>query len=937
MTPELWQRMKPLYDAALKMPGEARAQFIAQISIADPQLAANLEALFKAADEPTTPADSHLLNLQNLSPEHNQSFSVGELVLGRFEIVRHVGTGGMGEVYEATDRELGRVALKTIRSSITANRQQLLRFRKEVQLARRVSNPYVCRIHELFLTDDGAGSQNAFLTMEFLDGITLADKIIESGPLCWPEAKTIAIQLCRALLSIHEAGIIHRDVKCGNIMLTSRNGADCAVLMDFGVARELSSASDLTLTPLTRRGAIVGTPGYMAPEQFEGKELNPATDVYALGIVLYQLVTGKHPFAEDEFRAASRRSAEPLRSPSSLQKGLPHRCDQVIARCLEYDPKRRFQSMKEVEAALEDSTFPRRLRKKWLPVLAGVIGTILVLSSLLLIPPVGERVRGIFFSSREKHIAVLPFDITGSNPETEALGDGLMDSLAGKLSNLGVANQALWVVPASVVRARKVDDPLSAWKQFGATIVIKGSFERNNQDMNLKLTLIDSQKMRDIGYVDVENQNGDLGKLQDEAVTRLGRLMNISVKDNLVRESETSTTPAGYEDYLAGLGYFQRYDKPGNLDRAITSFQDVVKANPRFALGFARLAQAYLMKYRFDSNPQWLQGAAMYGRQAVQLDDRIPAIYVALAQTHELTGNHDLAVQEFQHALDLNPGDADALVGIAAAYRNEGRNSEAEAAYIKAAALRPDDWTGYNALGVFYDDIGRPRDAVAQYRRALELTPDNAGLYTNLGQAYMDSNDPQMLQEAEKALKKSIAISPNFVAWGNLGFLYSMEHRFQESIAASLEANELNNQSYDVWSNLTAAYEWLGQKDKANAAREKTIELLEQAVKLNPQNAGAQATLAAQLAKNGLKDKALDGIRISLALSPNSSYVLSQVADAYELLGDRQNAVQYLKRAIANGFTREQLSADPEIQGVLSDPRFSDAGEVVESAHRKEN
>jgi len=924
MTPELWERIKPLYHAALEMPEEARTQFVAEACRENSQIKEELTMLLKVYGEETGAADTPSAHLRDLFPEEGKSFAVEEVILDRFRIVRYVGGGGMGEVYEAIDLEMGRIALKTIRPEIAGNPEMLLRFKKEVTLALKISGPHVCRIHAFYpLVDSARGSKRAFLTMEFLDGITLTEKIRQSGPLSWAETKSIALEICSGLQTIHEAGIIHRDLKSRNIMLASRNGSTCAVLMDFGLAREFHGPTSETATDLTNPGAIVGTPDYMAPEQFEGQEVSPATDIYALGVVLYEVITGKHPFeAHTPIGAAILRGRRPSLA-SSLQRGVPRHCDEIISKCLEFDPKRRYQSATEVAEDLRGGLLSRAgLRKNSFKALVVVACMALLLSGLMLVPAIRERVQGILFSSREKHIAVLPFDIAGTNPETQALGDGLMDSLAGKLSNLDAANKSLWVVPASEVRARKVKDPSSALREFGATIVVMGNFERNGPSAHLRVTLIDPTKMREIGFADVENQGGDLAALEDEAVTRLGRLMNISVKDDLAHDSAGPVGHAAYEDYLTGLGYFQRYDKPGNLDLAIHALQNAVHTDPRFALGFAKLAQACVMKYRLGSNPEWLKQAEAYARQAAELDDRVPSTYVALAQVHATSGKYDLAIQEFQHALTLDSRNAEALAGIAGSYQNEGRNSEAETAYIKAAALRPDDWTGYSALGVFYDDTGQPRKAIAQYLRALELTPDNSGLYTNLGVAYMDLGDPKMLEEAEKALKKSIAINPTFVAYGNLGFLYLNEHRFDESIAASQKALQLNPQSYDVWSNLTAAYEWLRDDDQANAARKKTIDLLEGSVSLNPQNALAQATLAAMLAKSGLREQSLEHVRISLALSPDNQYVLSQVADAYELLGDRQNAIKYLSQALANGMTREQLSGDPEIQGVLSERGF---------------
>jgi eukaryotic-like serine/threonine-protein kinase len=924
MTPELWERLKSLFDDAMEKPAAERSRFVDEVCGDDRELKKELAALLTANDEQTGLGNTSVVNVRELFPADPRSFSAGELILDRFMIVRYVGGGGMGDVYEAMDLELGRIALKTIRPDIAANPDMLARFKKEVQLALKISGPHVCRIHSFYvLPPSNDGSKRAFLTMEFLDGITLADKISESGALSWQEAKAIALEICEGLRVIHEAGIIHRDLKSRNIMLASRNGSTCAVLMDFGLAHEVVSPTSETATDISMSGTIVGTPDYMAPEQFEGKEASPATDIYALGVVLYELVTGKHPFAaQTPIGAAILRGKRPCLA-SSLQRGLPRHCDEVICKCLEFDPKLRYQSAREVAEDLRRGLLsPARLRKTWFRALAMGVGALLLLSGLLLVPAVRERVEGIMFSSREKHVAVLPFEIAGNSPETEALGDGLMDSLAGKLSNLDAANQSLWVVPASEVRARKVRDATSAMREFGATIVVNGNFERDDRDAHLRLTLIDPKKMREIGYADVDNQAGDLAALEDEAVTRLARLMNVSAGENLASNGSHPVSRAAYEDYLTGLGYFQRFDKPGNIELAIQALQNSVKTDPHFALGFAQLAQVYFMKWRLGSNPGLLKQAEAYARQAAELDDRVPATDVALAQVHKASGKYDLAIQEFQRALMLDSRNAEALAGIADSYQNEARNSEAEAAYIKAAALRPDDWAGYSALGVFYDDIGQPRKAIAQYRRALELTPDNSGLYTNLGLAYMDLDDPKMLGQAEEALKKSIAINPTFVAYGNLGLLYLNEHQFNESIAASQKALQLNSQTYDVWCNLTAAYEWLRDDDKANAARKKAIDLLEGSIKLNPQNALAHATLASMLAKNGLREQSLERIRISLALSPKDQYVLSQVADAYELLAHRQNAIKYLSQALANGLTKEQLRGDPEIQGVLSDRHF---------------
>jgi len=893
--------------------------------------------------------------------------SAGDVLAGRFRIVRHLGSGGMGDVFEAIDLVMGasRIALKTIRPDMIEDAEQMARFKNEVQLARRVTNRHVCRIHELFLMGD-EGERQAFLTMEFLEGMTLADRLRVRGPLEWPEARRVALEICEALQSIHEAGVIHRDLKGRNIMLAQRNGSPCTVLMDFGIARAISRHTGETMTAqtaLTKVGAMVGTPEYMAPEQFDGSEITEATDVYALGVVLCELVTGERPARatrgstgrtgaraateEGSSQTGSSRfgSSRPggsrgsasrtgrsrtgrsrtkgTLSELSLQTGIPRRFDMVVTKCLEYDAARRYQTAREVAEAIRGRSLLGSIANHSAALLAAA-AAVLLLCGLLLVPAVGDRVRGILLSSTEKHVAVLPFTVAGGSPEVVAVGDGLMDSLAGDLANLDVLNKTLWVIPASEIRARKVTTAAAAMQQFGATIVISGSFARQSDGSasRLRLTLVDPKKNREIGFVDVQSAGGDLAAMEDEAIAKIGRLMNISVKQDLIHGATGQGSGAAYEDYLAGVGYFQRFDKAGNLELATAALERAVGKDPRFALGYASLAQVYLMRYKLEKKPEFLRQAEANAKQAAELDDKVASTYVALAQVHDQTGNHDLAIQEFQRASELDPRDAEAISGLADSYLSMGKNADAEAAYQRAAAVRPDDWKGYNALGIFYGMTGRPKEAIPQFQRALELTPDNSGVYANLANAYMDLDDPGSEAAAEVALKHSIAIHPTYGAYGNMGYLYLNEHRFAESVEATRKAIELNDGSYDLWANLTAGYEWLKDTTKAAAARARTIALLEEVVKRNPQSPEAQGLLAAMRAKNGQRDQALDGIRISLALAMKNQYVLVQVADAYEALGDREDAIRYLQEAFANGLPERQAYGDPDLQGVLADPRL---------------
>ena len=565
------------------------------------------------------------------------------------------------------------------------------------------------------------------------------------------------------------------------------------------------------------------------------------------------------------------------------------------------------------------SAAQRQKRSRW-----WVAALVLPLAAAVAfaVPSLRLRIAEAFSGSAEKHIAVLPFDNIGNNPGNAPLAEGLMDSLTSTLSNLDVGNQSLWVVPSSVVRARKVDDPSAALRVLGATLVVKGSIEREGQDVHLTVNLINAKTLRQIGSARLEDRAGDLATLQDETVARLAKMMGISITSDMLKSTGGKVNPAAYESYLTALGYIQRYDKPGNLDSAITALNDSVKSDPSFALGYAALADAFRHKYGVDPNAKWIEEAVANCQKAAQLDPNLPAVYITLARTHSLQAKYDLALQEFQHARQLDPHSAEALQGLAGTYERMGRIADAEATFKKMAALRPDLWDGYNSLGMFYSRQGRTKDAIAQFQHVISLTPDNALAYLNLAAVYLDMNDPKVFAEAEQELKKSIELSPGYPAYANLGLLYYNEKRFAESAAITEKALSFNDNDYRVWSNLVATYDWLGQSDKAAAARTHELKLVEDFVRAQPQDATAQSELADLYAQQKMRDKALTRIQTALALAPDDPRVLTNVGVAYEAAGDRVAALRYVEKALQKGYPLDDLKADPNLQKLLADQNF---------------
>jgi serine/threonine-protein kinase len=396
--------------------------------------------------------------------------------------------------------------------------------------------------------------------------------------------------------------------------------------------------------------------------------------------------------------------------------------------------------------------------------------------------------------------------------------------------------------------------------------------------------------------------------------------MDVSVTAGTPRNSGGRSNPAAYEDYLTALGYMQRYDKPGNLELAITALNNAIKTDPQFALGYAQLGEAYRLRYTVDKNPAWLTEAEANCRKSLQLDNRIPGTYVTLGRIHDSTGKLDLALAEFQQALSLNSGDVSALTGLAYAYEQAGRNADAEAAFRRAAAMRPEDWDGYDILGKYLARQHKYSDAIAQYQHALQLTPDNAVVLANLGGVYVDSGEVKNLPLAESTLKQAIALSPSYGAYANLGVALIRQHRYRESVEATRHALTLNSTDYDVWDNLREAFEGLKDESgaKSAAASEKPRAL--ESLKLNPQDPNVQSIYADLCARFGPRDQAEPHIQTALALAPNDPNILETVAMAYENLGNRELAVKFMNEAFSKGYTWQEALNDPETQPLLDDP-----------------
>ena len=718
MDQDRWKKIKHIFHTALEVSTAERHAFVLSASNGDPGLQVEVELLLKADQEAgdylesCSAVDNFAFNIPKLTSAAFPVFLPNQVVQGRFRIVRRLGGGGMGDVYEAFDLELSQaIALKTIRPEIAGNKEILSRFKKEVQLARRLNGPCVCRIHELFvLTNDQAVPAGAFFTMELLDGITLADRVKEQGPISWHETQAIATDICVGLSAIHEAGIVHRDLKSRNIMLADRNGSQRAVLMDFGLARELvpSGADD---SGLTVPGAVVGTPEYMAPEQFEGKPVTPATDIYAIGVLLYELVTGKHPFAASSPLAAAVLRAKPPQAASSIQRGVPRRWDLVIRKCLEYDAGRRYQSANELAGALNrnglgfhtvlvSSAKGQRAAEKSLFQKAQLWAVIALAAGIVAAAVAGRHYHYRAHQTRplsdQDTVVLADFDNTTGEV---VFDDALKTALTVALNQSTFLN----VLPENKVSdtfklmARPADTRLNPelarelCQRAGSKAVIEGSIARLGSQYLLGLKAVNCRTGELLAQEQViaDRRERVLDKLGRAASTMRGRLgeslSSIQKYDVPLVEATTASL-----DALKALSLGRKKYRE-NINDALARFQEATgkDGDPNFAMAYHDQGRVYFSRGEMESGRanfarafalgshlserEKLEITATYyenvtGELGKALDKRTQQVesypnvsesYDGAGYTCSLLGKYELAIDMLRKSIRLDPDSPD--------------------------------------------------------------------------------------------------------------------------------------------------------------------------------------------------------------------------------------------------------------------------------------
>jgi len=842
-------------------------------------------------------------------------------VVGRFRIESRLGHGGMGEVYLAEDTTLHRrVALKRVPPRLRNSSVQARQFLAEAERASQLNHRSIASIYDILQT-----ATETFIVMEYVEGQTLRMRL-QQGPLAIPEFLRISVQCAEALKAAHAQSIIHCDIKPENIMLT---GEGEVKVLDFGIARCLPRAGNAETLPTIEfsSDSISGTPAYMAPEILLEHPLDGRADLFSLGVVFYEMLTGKNPFVAPTMIATAEHvlHTEPP-APAKQNVRVTPELSRIVSRMMAKKPAARFASAADLADALRfciaaAGPGKHRLRSRRTTVIAGALLAAIVALGLFLISFKPELLRqsGVV-KAAHKELAILPF--VTPDASNRAMSDGLSETLSAKLSHLS-DRYPIAVVSPSEARMQGVTNIDEARKTLGATLVLTGTLRRSGDIVRVTYALIDAPSHRQLRADSITSEVSNPFAFEDRVVDSILDSLQIAMQPDERRALAVrgTTEPQAYDYYLQGVGYLQDYHKPENVDSAMTVFRHALERDPKYASAMAGVGRASWYKYDSSRDPEWARKAQEACEKAVKIDDSAPDAHVCLGTVYNGTGRYEQALVEFQKAVGLEPSSEDARLGVASAYESLDRLSEAEAAYRRGIELRPNYWGGYNKLGVFYFVHARYPEALQMFERVVALAPDNFRGYSNLGGIYLALDQ---YDRAIPLLERSVAIRPGSDSYSNLGTAYFYKRRFADAARIYGEAVKVDGKDYMPWANLAEADYWTtGKRPEALASYRNAIKLARAALAVNPRDTGVLTDIAMYEAMIGDRNAARSDLnRALLAPSANNSDVFFKAAVIYKQAGNSEQALTYLQKCVAAGFSPNRIRDNPVFDDLASEPRL---------------
>ena len=709
-----------------------------------------------------------------------EELTTGSTFAGRYQIIEELGKGGMGKVYKAVDTRINeKIAIKLIKPEISTDKKTLERFGNELKLARKITHKNVGKMFDI---NEEEGTH--YITMEYVSGQDLKGLIRQTGQLTVGKAVSIAKQICEGLTEAHKVGVVHRDLKPNNIMI-DREGE--VRIMDFGIARSLKEKG------ITRAGVMIGTPEYMSPEQAEAKEVDQRSDLYSLGVILYEMVTGKVPFTGDTaLSIAMKHKGESPKSPKEYNTQIADELSRLVLKCLEKDKDNRYQSAGEVRSELEDIekgiptteratpgrkpltsreiTLQFSLRKILFPAL--VVGALVIAGVMLIWQPWSQK-EAVSAPKIDNSIAVISFENQTGDKAYEYLQKAIPNLLITSLEQKGELYVATWERMQDLLeqmgkREVKVIDRKLGFelcRMEGIEAIILGSYIKAGDTFATDVKVLDVETKKLIKSASSTGEGASsILKTQIDQLTRdifdgLGIAREKNESEMSQMADVTTSSMEAYRYYLEGRKNYQK----SYYEDAWISFEKAVEHDPEFAMAYYYLSlsdrkievintaieKAKALSHK-TTEKERLYIEANYAsmiesdqekqfrihQKIAKKYPREKQIYITLGEYYRFQGIADKAIEEFNKALELDPNYGSAYNGLGHTYLNMGDFLRAEEHFKEYISLNPDEADPLNSLAEAYFHMGRLDEAIAMFKEALEIKPDLHPIYFNVGYIY---------------------------------------------------------------------------------------------------------------------------------------------------------------------------------------------------------
>jgi eukaryotic-like serine/threonine-protein kinase len=758
----------------------------------------------------------------------------------------------------------------------------------ELEGALKVRHLNVCLVNEIHTTKTKYGEID-FLTMELLDGEPLSRNLSKGDKFSASDLIDIARQLCAGLAAAHSAGVIHRDLKSGNVILVRRkDGKLRAVITDFGLAGEIPEP-----------GSVCGTPRYIAPELWLGEKANAASDLYALGVILFELAAG------------AERAADPVARETRIA-GVPEAYSALVAGCLSLEPDRRRQSF---QRSLQQDYWKQRnwTRRAVLATGAGAAAAVAAGAWLE-----KDLIDNLLHPLPEKRFVALML-WPASLAAARALVSGVADAIENELSRAEAFDRNLFAVSSgdAIATAKQIG---VTCESLGANLALGVSGIADASQFRLLLTLLDAKSNALLRTRKIVCQMKEIVSMPSTAAREAATLLNIS------RISEENNSLSSGSTSLQAFRVFQNAEelrkKPNDdgLKAAIENYKAATEADSDYAAAYAKLGVAYTRLYDLDDDPGALQLAQGNAEKAMQLDKNSPDAHLALAFVFEKRGNQDRALDEIHRALELDAGNPGILLSQAQIYARFSRWNEAEQTYGRLRKERPNYWPVYNELGYVLNAQGKYQQAVEAFRAATVAAPGSALAFNNLGALFLKLGD---FEKARVSFENSLKLKPSDVAYSNLAEALRAQGQYSQALPLNQKAVALEPSDDQNWRDLADCYAALpGCEKQAHEAFFRAAAEVKVRLQTDPADGSAWIRLALYRAKDGSRRDAV--FCLTKAGQFRVTDLDSEIGKArvLEVIGKRDEALAVLADCFRKGASEYEVACIRDFDGLRKDGRY---------------